>query len=261
MMNILAVDDDHLALLGLKQTILEVEPDCELYCAASSREALDHAAQNLIDVAFLDIEIDELDGLALAKRLKELHSQTNIIFVTAYAQYSLAAISLRASGYLCKPVQARDIIVELENLRHPLPEPPQGVRLQCFGNFEIFVDGRPLHFRRAKAKEVLAYLTDRKGASVPTKELSAILWEDGKYTRTRQSHLQMLIRELVRALEEARVGHILIRGWNSLALDMTAVDCDYFNFENGDPKGINAYRGEYMTNYSWAEFTAIAPRP
>lgn len=258
-MNILAVDDDHLALLGLKQAILEAEPNCELSCFSTSAEALAHAAENPVEVAFLDIEIDGLNGLSLAKRLKDIHGPTNIIFVTAYSQYSLDAFLLRASGYLRKPVSARDISAELENLRHPLPGPVQGeggVRIQCFGNFEIFVDGRPVPFRRLKAKETLAYLIDRKGAAVTTKELSVILWEDSNYTRTRQSHLQMIIRELCRALDEAGAGHILIRGRNSLALDISAVDCDYYNFEKGDVAAINSYRGEYLANYSWAEFTA-----
>ena len=43
-------------------------------------------------------------------------------------------------------------------------------------------------------------------------------------------------------------------------LDTGKVDCDYYNFLKGDRSAINSYRGEYMTQYSWAEVTRSALR-
>ncbi|MDL2267459.1 response regulator [Desulfovibrio sp. OttesenSCG-928-G15] len=254
-MRILAVDDERLALLAMEQAIREADPDCELACFATPAEALAHAAKETVDVAFLDIEMDSMNGLGLAKRLKDIHGKTNIVFVTGYSQYAMDAFSLRASGYLQKPVTAQDVASELHHLRHPLPaSEKKGVRIQCFGNFEIFVDGKSISFHRSKAKELLAYLVSRNGAGVSKKELAGILWEDGEYSRATQSYLQTLIAEMLRALNEAGAENIIVKKWNSLSIDTSLVDCDYYNFEKGDPKAVNAYRGEYMANYPWAEF-------
>lgn len=118
------------------------------------------------------------------------------------------------------------------------------------------MNGNPIHFHRSKAKEILAYLVNRKGAGVSKKELAGVLWEDTPYSRPVQSHLQKLVSEMTRALDEAGAGHIIVKNWNSLSLDTTAVNCDYYNFEKGDPKAVNAYRGEYIVNYHWAEFVS-----
>ena len=74
------------------------------------------------------------------------------------------------------------------------------------------------------------------------------------------SHLRNLIFDLSHALEDAGVTGLLIRGRSTLAIDTGKVDCDYYNFLKGDRSAINSYRGEYMTQYSWAEVTRSALR-
>lgn len=253
-MNMIAVDDERLALMALEEAIKTAAPRQAMAGFTSAEAALAHAAQNAPDVAFIDIEMGGMNGLELAKKLKELNGGTNIIFVTGHPQYAPDAFLMRASGYLRKPVTPADITAELNNLRHPAPNNDKRIRIQCFGNFEIFAQGRPVHFHRSKAKEVLAYLTHKRGAAVSKKELAAVLWEDAAYTRSTQSHLQTLIAELMRALKEAGAAHIITKRWNELSLDTGAVECDYYNFIKGDAKAVNSYQGEYMASYSWAEF-------
>ena len=137
---------------------------------------------------------------------------------------------------------------------------PAGVKIQCFGNFEIFVNGRTLAFKRSKSKELLAYLVDRNGVTCTNGEMLAVLWEDKPDTASLHSHLRNLIFDLSHALEDAGVTGLLIRGRSTLAIDTGKVDCDYYNFLKGDRSAINSYRGEYMTQYSWAEVTRSALR-
>lgn len=49
--------------------------------------------------------------------------------------------------------------------------------------------------------------------------------------------------------------HILNKTHIDIAIDTTAVDCDYFSAISGSETWMNSFTGEYMTNYSWAEFT------
>ena len=133
------------------------------------------------DVAFLDIEMPGMTGLELALQMKKTCPNLNIIFVTGYSSYALEAIEMHSSGYIMKPATKDKIKTELDNLRSPI-EPTiekkeRNIQVHCFGNFEILLDGKPVPFHRSKAKELLAYLVDRKGAGIERAELAAALWE------------------------------------------------------------------------------------
>lgn len=104
-MYIIAVDDEIQALEALRQTIKKAAGDCEAAGFVTPLKALEYAGNNQIDVAFLDIHMDELDSLVLAGRLIGLHPWINIIFVTKHPEYMQNAFSLHASGYILKPAQ------------------------------------------------------------------------------------------------------------------------------------------------------------
>jgi hypothetical protein len=48
---------------------------------------------------------------------------------------------------------------------------------------------------------------------------------------------------------------VLVKGWNAYGIDTSLIDCDYFNFLEGDNAAVNSFMGEYMIQYSWAEMT------
>ena len=144
-MTILAVDDEKLALAAIVEQLGQVLPEAQILAFRKPSEALAAVREQPCEIAFLDIEMREMDGITLAKRIKRLYPQTNIIFTTGYSEYSTEAFSLHASGYLLKPVSTEQIEEELENLRHPV-QLQNGNKLQArtFGNFEVYVDGEPL---------------------------------------------------------------------------------------------------------------------
>lgn len=130
-MNILAVDDEALALHELNAAIREALPNETPACFRKAVEALAYARDNLIDVAFLDVNMGgDMNGLHLAEELDAIYPATNIIFVTGYSDYLEDAFRLYASGYVKKPVLAKRILREISHLRHPLKhkQPPDTVR-------------------------------------------------------------------------------------------------------------------------------------
>lgn len=254
-MTIIAVDDERLPLKSLEKIVLEKLPAACVKCFEIAADALKYAEKQQVDIAFLDINMPDINGLTLAKELKDIYGGTNIIFVTGYSDYMQSAFGLRASGYLLKPINAGMVAEELENLRHPLNTEMAGLVVQCFGNFEVFMNGKPISFSRSKSKELFAYLVDRKGAGVSKKELADILWEDGLYNRSRQIQLQTLIAEMQRALNTAGAGDAISKQHGIYYANVLKFTCDYYEYEKGDIKAVNSYHGEYMSNYSWAEFT------
>lgn len=252
-MTILAVDDEKLALAAIVEQLGQVLPEAQILAFRKPSEALAAVREQPCEIAFLDIEMREMDGITLAKRIKRLYPQTNIIFTTGYSEYSTEAFSLHASGYLLKPVSTEQIEEELENLRHPV-QLQNGNKLQArtFGNFEVYVDGEPLSFRYSKTKELFAYLIDREGAVCSNKELMSVLWESDE---PHLSYIQKIRKDLQNVLEESGCGEVFVSKWGGCGINTDVIDCDYYDWIAGKLYAINAYRGEYMTQYSWAEIT------
>lgn len=250
-MTIFAVDDAPMALKALYRALCEAAPDAAIRCFSDAGAALSAARELPCDAAFLDIQMPGMDGLELAGRLKRLHPRVNIIFVTAHDEHMGRAFALHASGYLRKPVRVEAVRRELDDLRYPVAPPEvKRVRFQTFGNFEVFIDGDPVRFQRSKTKELLAYLVDR-GTICTNAEIIAALWPEnisGSYFRT-------LRKDLFDTFSDAGCAGALIRRRDAQGVRAGAVSCDYYDWKRGLPQARSAYQGEYMTQYSWAEFT------
>lgn len=255
-MNILAVDDEYFALELMKSALSEVAPGASLIPCRDVQSALQAARENRIDVAFLDIHMPEMSGVELARRLKSLNPKVNIVFATGFSEYMKEGIDLRMSGYIMKPVTPEAVKTELENLRNPIEwSNERRIKILIFGNFDMFVDGAPLKFERKQAKEILAYLVDKRGTSATYPELAAMLWEDEEYDRTKQKNLQVYVASLVKTLLAVDVKDLILKNRQGILLNTRIVDCDYYRFLEGDVRAINSFTGQYMSAYSWAEFT------
>ena len=142
-MKIVALDDEALMLEHLCECIREAEPEAEVEPFRRASEVLAYVKQEKVDVAFLDIQMRGMLGTELAKELKAIAPRINIIFVTGFREYQGEAFEMHASGYLVKPITAGKVREELDNLRFPIAPPVRNrVRFQCFGNFEVFVEGK-----------------------------------------------------------------------------------------------------------------------
>ncbi len=249
-MKVLLVDDEELQLLRLVNTLKSVLKDDELLSFSNPAKALEEAKKNRIDLAFLDIEMPQMNGIQLAKKLKAIHAQTKVIFVTAYDNYALDAFKVHASGYVTKPVNVDKIKKELEQLEGLVElQPTKKIQIKCFGNFEIFYQGEPVKFAYQKSKEVVAYLVDREGSMVNVNELNAVLWEEDH-----KSYLRNLIADIKNSLTAINCGDVFIKRHNECAIDINKVDCDAFEYKKDNPDAVRMYRGEYMIQYPWAVF-------
>ena len=285
-MNIIVVDDEPIIVDGEIRAIRQCEPEAGIEGFTEPEAALAYACRQNVDVAFLDVAMPGVDGLVLAKALKAVRPNVNIIFATAYDEYGVDALRLHASGYILKPLRPENVRAELADLRRPpapaseappaalsasaallaaasadLPAvgPGNGARrmpfIRAFGSFAVFVDGEPLAFRYRLTQELLAYLVDRCGALVPTRELIAALWGDAS---GRTSYFKQLRKDLVDTLKAAGCEDILARPRGMLGILPDRVRCDYYDAMRGLHEGRSRYRGEYMTGYAWAEPTRAA---
>lgn len=270
-MNIIAVDDEKLALDSLLRVLRKVFDNSEITGfqrgkdALSTAERMKHEGQQ-VDYAFLDVEMREINGIALAKRLKEICPSVRILFVSAHNQYACEAFQLHAKGYILKPA-TEDLIVEaLDSMevewrdleKKKKTDEGKSILVHTFGNFDVFAKNEPVTFERSKSKELFAYLIDRRGAGSSTAEITAVLWEDAEDKKKLKNATQTVIHSMIQSLKDRNVGDVIIKKWNYLAVDISKIECDYYKFLEGDIIAVNSYMGEYMANYSWAEMTTAS---
>lgn len=117
--NVIIADDSKAILTGTLNVLEEVMPSAAIAGFIWPREAIEYAKANRVALAILDIELGTASGLDLCKTLLEINPRTNIVFLTAYADYSLNAWRTEASGFLLKPLTAEDVKEQLRRLRYP----------------------------------------------------------------------------------------------------------------------------------------------
>ena len=117
---VLVVEDESIILRGTMDTLARVLPNVQIYGTRMADAALQCARTTPIDVAFLDIQLGQTDGLELAEKLGNIRPRTNIIFLTAFSDYMPDAWRLHASGFLLKPLDEDALRQELSSLRYPV---------------------------------------------------------------------------------------------------------------------------------------------
>ena len=247
----IAVDDEVL-MLGALVAAVEASPDIASVAKFSDCEsALEYAQNNPIDIAFLDINMRGMGGLALAERIVAARPNCKIVFCTGYAEYAIPAFKLHASGYLMKPISAEDVQAEINNIKG-VKQRDKLLTVKCFGNFEVYVKGEKLAFKRVKTKELFAYLIDRKGSGMTAKEICVVLFPEDMDDDKNSAYLRQLVLDLKSTLKEVGAESVFRHEKPCYRIDTALVECDYYTYlETGKPE----FLGEYMMQYSWAEDT------
>lgn len=257
-MKALTVDDEQIMLHALTVAV-KASPDISSVTQFTScTAALEWAKTNPIDIVFLDISMRGMGGLALAERLLEIHPNCKIIFCTGFSEYAIEAFKIHVSGYLLKPITAKAVQDEIDHIKQEKAKGKNTDKLltvKCFGNFEVYAQGKILNFKRLKSKELLAVLVDRRGVGMTAKQICSIMWSTVDDDSKHMTYMRQLFVDLRNALRYADAEEVLQQNGYNYFLNTELIDCDYFNYlQTGEPK----FHGEYMMQYSWAELTCAS---
>ena len=244
--------DDEILMLGALVAAIEASPDItEVAKFSGCEEALEYVKNNPVDVAFLDINMRGMGGLALAEKILNMSPDCKIVFCTGYEEYAVLAFKLHVSGYLMKPVSAEDVQKEIDNIKG-VRQREKILTVKCFGNFEVYSKNEKLLFKRLKTKELLAFLVDRNGAGMTAKQICAVLFPDDSEESKNAAYLRQLVLDLKNTLKVVGAEDVLRHETPYYSIDTNMIKCDYLSFlATGKPE----FHGEYMTQYSWAEET------
>ena len=117
--NVIMVEDRKIILSDALSVLEEVMPNAIITGFVRPTEALGYAKINRVALAFLDIEMGKTNGLDLCRALREINPRTNVVYLTAYVEYSFDAWSTGASGFMLKPITPEGVRFQLENMRYP----------------------------------------------------------------------------------------------------------------------------------------------
>lgn len=250
-LRIVAVDDEEFMLEQFRMECEKLEGIRIEQLFDDPFDALEYLNDHSADVVFLDVEMPGMKGIELASKIRERHPKIVIIFITAYESYAVEAVKMKADYYMLKPYSSKEIKAVIEHAKLLSDRLDKRIKIQCFGDFEIMVDKRPIAFRSQKAKELLAILVD-KGVPVTPEEAFSLMWEDKEYDNYTGSAYRKALAKLEHTLAEHECGEVLVRASGGCGINKSVIDCDYYDYLDG--KKI-PFSGEYMNHYKWAEGT------
>jgi len=104
----IAICDDEAGVVEQLWTMLEsILPQSEISAYPSGGELL--AAKDTFDLLFLDIHLEDSDGIEIARQMRQAGSEAVLIFVTALKEYVFAAFDVAAFHYLLKPIDEKKL--------------------------------------------------------------------------------------------------------------------------------------------------------
>lgn len=117
---VIMVDDSRVILSDGLSVLKSVIPNATIKGFIWPKEAIEFAQANPVGLAVLDIELGTSSGLDLCRTLLDINPRTNVVFLTAYPDYSLDAWETQACGFMLKPITTKSLKEQLKKLRYPL---------------------------------------------------------------------------------------------------------------------------------------------
>jgi len=214
-------EDESLLREELVSLLHTAWPELEIVEACGDGgSALDAISAHRPDVAFLDIRMPGLTGLEVAAAGAEASPQTQIVFVTAYNQYAIAAFERGAIDYLLKPVTAERIKATAARLKSRA----SGTSAQA-ASLAAVIEQLRAHLPAAADAPALTWITASVGKETKLIAVDDVAYfrSDTKYTLVMTAEGEALIRKPLRELLEALDPKMFRQIHRSVIVNMKAV--------------------------------------
>ncbi|WP_141503619.1 response regulator [Paenibacillus luteus] len=268
-MKVIIVDDEYYALRNLKSK-LEKIADVEVVAMYDDpAAALEEMSSIQPDLAFLDIEMPEIDGIALLGMMFKKRPDMDFVFTSAYHAYVTDTLETKALDFLVKPVKFEQLYVTLEKIKKIRSKSGMGhkMEIQCFGDFAVYINGKLIddNWRTKKTEELFAYLLCMNGKYVSRERIINDLWPNLEMEKgyanlyTTQYNLKKRFDAFgIHDLIKSRLGNIWL---NIEDIKMDLLDFDHIS-ENYDAdkskieileQMVELYKGMLFESklYSW----------
>ncbi|WP_338552854.1 response regulator [Paenibacillus sp. KS-LC4] len=286
-MKVILVDDECLALDYLERQLVKLNNVEILGKYEDPMIGKERILRDLPDVVFLDINLPEVSGIALAEQLLEVRPELNIVFVTAYDEYAVKAFELNALDYVVKPIHPERLLKTMERIQKQLDSSAkdkeqalqpvknaheqQQLVLQLLGQFSVEYSGKKdaaIRWRTTKAQELFLYLLQHREQLVRKSILIDLLWPDNG-TEKIYAQLYTTVYHIRKTLDQFGKCFHIANTTEGYILTLNQVVLDVEEWERGIAsapplaaatlaeyeEAMNLYRGDYLKDYDywWAE--------
>lgn len=253
-MRAILVDDEAIMLKSFMRNSNGIEDLNVIAQFQNAEDALAFAEKNQFELALLDVQLPQMNGIELAVKLRQIHPDLPVVFISAYDEYVRDSNEIGGDYYIVKPYKRETIEMMVKKVSLLCKRLQKSVYLQMFGKFNVLKDGVPLPLH-GKTKEVLALIASRRGKEISNEEIYSTVWEGREYSNEHMKTYYNAIRRLRGILEEAGISDLVRSTPHGQMLNTEMCDCDYFSWQDKNPDSRARFEGEFLSEYTWGEYT------
>lgn len=245
-MRVIIVDDEIKALQLFLSQIVDINLEYRFF-KDDKNAILDFVKKNEISGAFLDINMPNINGIALSRALIALDANIKIVFVTGtnIKREDLPPdIADNVIDIVYKPFTTDIIERDLRIISRKKPT----MKVTMFGSFDCFINNHIVSFSSTKSKELFALLLALNGKSLTMNQAITYLWPDKDLDKAKILYRDAVWR-LRNALEEIEFQCVDFQR-ALLVLDKSNIKCDYYDFLDGKKKVSEDVT--FLPSYDWS---------
>lgn len=252
-MRAILVDDEAIMLRSFMRSSADISDLNVIGQFQSAEEAIDFAKENSFELAVLDVCLPQMDGIELAVKLRELHPDLLVVFISAYDEYVRDCNAIGGDYYIVKPYKKETIEMMVKKMQLLSKRLQKDVYIQMFGRFNVLKNGSPIKLS-GKAKEILALIASRRGKEISNEEIYSTIWEGREYSNESMKVYYNALRRLRQTLADEELGNLLLSTPRGQMLNTDICDCDYFAWQDKNMGERDRFDGEFLSEYSWGEY-------
>ncbi|MET4562945.1 response regulator [Lysinibacillus parviboronicapiens] len=237
MIRAVLIDNEPLALHYFQNKLQNFQQIEVVQTFTSVKLFLNNLPSMEFEVIFLEIKLDELNGLEVADIIKTDRPHVSVIFITSYRDFAIQAYEVGGLDYLLKPISLARLEKTVLRIEHEfsmqqLTQQASNtvLNVQCFDQFAVYSNNSLVSFKTEKTKELFSYFILHPNMPIHRDYLIEILWPNLDYVRAK-SNLHTALSYLRKTLTNIGYSNCIIFSNKYYIFEKPNIMCDLYDFQ------------------------------